>query len=183
MLRVGLGKTAAGGAARIDGRILRSRGSGVRATGSVVLLVGALLSGCVTSSETTPDGRAPRTAAAPAPRAPAFKPGMRAVRVLRGHGDGHADATATVKPTGTSAIPVPDEALLKRQPPPDCEMRTQPAGVGPTEVKLAVYDYERQCYRQVETVVRGRLDALQDAVDETLKALERARTVSRGHRN
>jgi len=83
------------------------------------------------------------------------------------------DVTATIKPAPLSAsIPLPDEALLKRQPPPECELRTQPAGLSPTDVKVATYDYERQCYRQVEAITRGRLDALQDAVGETIKAVK-----------
>ena len=77
---------------------------------------------------------------------------------------------ATAKPP--APIPLPAEALLKRQSPPDCELKTQPAGTNPADVKLMTLDYERQCYKQVEGIVRGRLDTLQDAVGETIKAVK-----------
>jgi hypothetical protein len=134
------------------------------------LLVGALLlSGCASNPELASNEAAPRAGASSSKSALPSKAKVATLRAVRDHADARADVTATIKP---APIPLPDEALLKRQPAPDCEMRTQPAGVGPTEVKLATYDYERQCYRQVETIVRGRLDALQEAVDETVKAVK-----------
>ena len=33
-------------------------------------------------------------------------------------------------------------------------------------------DYEQQCYRQSESNVRGRLHSLQDAVGETIRAVQ-----------
>jgi len=38
-----------------------------------------------------------------------------------------------------------------------------------TRMKL---DYEQQCFRQAETNVRGRLDRLQDSVEETIQAVK-----------
>jgi hypothetical protein len=124
-----------------------------RALCAPVLLLAAavLLAGCVTDN---PDGTTTGTARLTA---------RANVRV-------HAPRlrTAVRRP----AIPLPDAALLKRQPPPDCQLNTQPAGVNPTEVRVAVLDYERQCYRQVEGIVRERLDRLQDAVGKTVKAVK-----------
>lgn len=34
---------------------------------------------------------------------------------------------------------------------------------------MVTLDYERQCYRQAEEIVRARLDALQEAVRDTVK--------------
>jgi len=55
-------------------------------------------------------------------------------------------------------------ALLTPQPAPDCAFKG-PLGTPPTaeEVRMKL-DYEAQCYRQAESIVRTRLDDLQDAV-------------------
>jgi len=37
---------------------------------------------------------------------------------------------------------------------------------------LQKLDYEQQCYRQSESNARGRLHALQDAVEDTIRAVE-----------
>jgi hypothetical protein len=93
------------------------------------------------------------------------------------HGD---DGTVgALAPTTTTArparIPLPDKSLLERQGPPDCELKTEPAAPSEAEVRIKILDHERRCYRQVEGIVRGRLDKLQDAVDATITAIE-ART-------
>ena len=69
-------------------------------------------------------------------------------------------------------IPLPDRTLLQRQPEPDCIFRgtiSSPMTVEELRQKL---DYEQQCYRQSESNVRGRLHSLQDAVEETIRAVE-----------
>jgi hypothetical protein len=33
-------------------------------------------------------------------------------------------------------------------------------------------DYQQQCYRQAEGIVRTRLDTLQDSVEDTIKAVK-----------
>jgi hypothetical protein len=68
-------------------------------------------------------------------------------------------------------IPVPDRALMQRQPEPDCAYKgtlSSPATAEETRMKL---DYEQQCYRQSEFIVRGRLHNLQDSVEETIEAV------------
>jgi hypothetical protein len=68
------------------------------------------------------------------------------------------------------AMPLPDPALLRRQPKIDCAFRrsvSDPITAEETRQKL---DYEQQCYQAAERIVRARLEALQDAVQKTIKA-------------
>jgi hypothetical protein len=74
--------------------------------------------------------------------------------------------------TARARIPLPDRTLLIRQPEPDCTFRgtiSSPMTIEELRQKL---DYEQQCYRQSESNVRVRLHSLQDAVEETIKAVE-----------
>jgi hypothetical protein len=67
------------------------------------------------------------------------------------------------------AMPLPDPALLRRQPKIDCAFRgpvSDPITAEETRQKL---DYEQQCYQAAERLVRARLEALQDAVKKTIK--------------
>jgi hypothetical protein len=81
----------------------------------------------------------------------------------------------------------PKAALLKAQPAPNCELKTasldpaqeQPADppsandADPDVALRAKLDYERQCYRHAELIARERLQNLQEAVQETVRALKR----------
>ena len=69
-------------------------------------------------------------------------------------------------------IPLPDHTLLQRQPEPDCTFRGTISSPMTAEELRQKLDYEQQCYRQSESNVRGRLNSLQDAVEETIKAVE-----------
>jgi hypothetical protein len=69
-------------------------------------------------------------------------------------------------------IPVPDQSLLTPQPEPDCDFKPVESDAA-SHVKL---DYERQCYRQAEIIVRTRLQLLQASVGEMLKAAILGRT-------
>ena len=64
---------------------------------------------------------------------------------------------------------LPSPPLLDPQPAPDCEFKT----TEPKTDELQKLDYERQCYRHAEMIVRGRLELLQSSVDETIKAVKR----------
>jgi len=75
--------------------------------------------------------------------------------------------------TTRASIPLPDRALLQRQPAPDCAFRAPVSSPMTAEEIRQKLDYEQQCYRQSESNVRGRLHTLQDAVGETIKAVER----------
>ena len=74
--------------------------------------------------------------------------------------------------TARARIPLPDRTLLQRQAEPDCAFRgtiSSPMTVEELRQKL---DYEQQCYRQSEANARVRLHDLQDAVEETIRAVE-----------
>ena len=82
-----------------------------------------------------------------------------------------------------SRIPVPSAALLKSQPDPACEYKADKVGrpdnpksgdaEGDAAALRAKLDYERQCYRHAEIIVRQRLHALQASVRVTMRAIER----------
>jgi hypothetical protein len=67
----------------------------------------------------------------------------------------------------STPIPVPAASLLSPQPEPSCEISDINAD---ERQKL---DYERQCYRHAEMIVRSRLHVLQGAVDKTISAIKR----------
>ena len=73
--------------------------------------------------------------------------------------------------TGAS-IPLPDTALLEPQSAPDCEYRGRPTGNAGEDARVRL-DYQQQCYRQAEGIVRTRLDNLQESVGETIRAVKR----------
>lgn len=76
----------------------------------------------------------------------------------------------TSKSAGSkTSIPLPDRALLARQPEPDCEFKTKEADAD----GLRKLDYERQCYRHADMIARDRLELLQNSVDKTIKAVTR----------
>jgi hypothetical protein len=65
-------------------------------------------------------------------------------------------------------IPLPAMQLLTPQPEPDCK----PSDTSIDERQKL--DYERQCYRHAEMIVRSRLQLLQGSVDETIRAVRRS---------
>jgi hypothetical protein len=77
-------------------------------------------------------------------------------------------------------IPRPGGALLEKQPEPACDFKSElPDGDDPV---ITILDYERQCYRHAEIIVRGRLDRLQSSTGETVKAADRQRPGARHHK-
>jgi len=68
------------------------------------------------------------------------------------------------KPTPATPIPLPGAALLVRQAEPSCE----PTDLTDERQKV---DYQRQCYRHAEMIVRARLELLQGSVDRTISAV------------
>src|SRR5262245_8068477 len=74
--------------------------------------------------------------------------------------------------TGIAQIPLPNPALLQRQRVPDCAFRGQANSPPTAEETHQKLDYEHQCYRQSEAIVRRRLDQLQDSVHEMIKAVK-----------
>jgi hypothetical protein len=79
---------------------------------------------------------------------------------------------ATRMLTARARIPLPDRTLLQRQPEPDCSFRGTTSSPMTVEELRQKLDYEQQCYRQSESNVRVRLHSLQDAVEDTIRAVE-----------
>ena len=76
-----------------------------------------------------------------------------------------ANKVSHVRTASKRRIPRPDQSLLKPQPPADCAFKgplSNPMTVEETRMKL---DYEQQCYRHPEMIVRARLEQLQKAVE------------------
>jgi hypothetical protein len=86
----------------------------------------------------------------------------------------HAGVRGSHNRTVPSArSPQPDQSLLEPQPPPDCAFKgpiSNPVTAEETRVKL---DYEQQCYRHSEMIVRARLQQLQNSVREQTKPSSR----------
>jgi hypothetical protein len=82
---------------------------------------------------------------------------------------GTANASLAARPRLGTPIPLPGRALLSPPAEPDCEFKaTDPK----TDERMKL-DYERQCYRHAEMIVRSRLELLQSSVDKTIKAVKR----------
>ena len=74
---------------------------------------------------------------------------------------------------GIRGVPPPDQSLLEPQPPPDCAFK-EPLSNPPTpeETRMKL-DYEEQCYRQSEMIVRTRLEQLQKSIEKATKPTSR----------
>jgi hypothetical protein len=81
-----------------------------------------------------------------------------------------ANADISGRPASRTPIPLPDRTLLNPQPEPDCKFT---AGDSDADRRQKL-DYERQCYRHAEMIVRSRLRLLQGSVGETIKAVKRS---------
>jgi hypothetical protein len=98
-----------------------------------------------------------------------WKPSSRSASIARGRTASRpANAEKPIERGAKIPIPLPAAVLLTPQPEPSCE---PPDSTADERQKL---DYERQCYRHAEMIVRGRLRLLQDSVDETIDALSRS---------
>ena len=60
-----------------------------------------------------------------------------------------------------------DQALLARQPSPQCDRAAPLEGVPADQARAAALDYEQQCYRQLAQRTHARLVALQEAAAKT----------------
>ena len=69
-----------------------------------------------------------------------------------------------------SPITLPAAPLLSPQPEPSYELGT----TGSNANERQKLDYERQCYRHAEMIVRSRLRLLKDSVDKTIGAFKRS---------
>jgi hypothetical protein len=96
--------------------------------------------------------------------APAARPRSTAPRI--------AKTGASNKPASRLPIPLPDQALLDPQPDPSCEFKASPTDPKTDEAVRMKLDYERQCHRHAEIIVRSRLQQLQVSIGATIKAVK-----------
>jgi PBP1b-binding outer membrane lipoprotein LpoB len=82
-------------------------------------------------------------------------------------------ANAGTSTPRAAAIPLPPQALVTAQPAPNCELESALGDVSAADAVRAKLDYQQQCYRQAEGLVRARLHALQSAVEATARAVKR----------
>jgi TPR repeat protein len=73
-----------------------------------------------------------------------------------------APVSAQQAGSASERSPLPDASLLAPQPEPDCAFKTN----DPNATERQQLDYERQCYRHAEMIVRDRLQMLQNAIKE-----------------
>jgi hypothetical protein len=78
-----------------------------------------------------------------------------------------------------AAIPLPDQALLRRQPEPDCTFRGQVSTPMTAEETRQKLDFEQQCYAGWERIVRARLHQLQDYVQKMIQRRKAAEDCSK----
>jgi hypothetical protein len=135
-------------------RILPSKWTRVCAGIAAVALCTVVLGGCATRPATQAEAKAQAKIQSKA-QAKFVKP-KPASRML----------------SARARIPLPDRTLLQRQAEPDCIFRGMISSPMTVEELRQKLDYEQQCYRQSESNVRGRLHSLQDAVEETIRAVE-----------
>jgi hypothetical protein len=64
-----------------------------------------------------------------------------------------------------------DPDLLKRQMAPDCEFKSTVQADSELALCALKLDYEQQCYRQSESILRSRMERLQDAVTKIIESL------------
>jgi hypothetical protein len=125
------------------------------------------LVGCsgTTSSKMISQTASSRKSAEPKPRTPIAQQSTARRRTI-------SETTNTEKFTeakSRAAIPLPAAPLLSPQAEPSCEFQAKDSNADERQ-KL---DYERQCYRHSEMIVRNRLQLLQDSVDKTISAVKR----------
>jgi hypothetical protein len=89
-------------------------------------------------------------------------------RTPKPHQKTKTTAEPKTKTLSKVSVPLPDRALLVSAVEPDCEFRT----TDPNADERQKLDYERQCYRHAELIVRDRLMRLQEQVRRTARAID-----------
>lgn len=90
-------------------------------------------------------------------------------------------AAPIFQPAARLSILLPDPELLKRQSPPDCQF-TPSADDDVALRTIMKLDYEQQCYRRSESIMRSRMELLQDAVNKAIESLSPHNDASRPER-
>ena len=134
----------------------------------VVVIWAIVLTGCgrITPSHMISQTANSKKFTEPKSRTPSPPPSTTRSRMI-------SQAVSTKKFTESKSrtpIPLPAAPLLSPQPEPSCEFETTGSNAGERQ-KL---DYERQCYRHAEMIVRSRLQLLQGSVEETISLVNRS---------
>jgi hypothetical protein len=74
------------------------------------------------------------------------------------------------RPRPQPRIALNDPDLLKRQTAPDCEFKSTVPADSELALRALKLDYQ-QCYRQSESILRARMERLQDAVNKIIESL------------
>jgi hypothetical protein len=83
------------------------------------------------------------------------------------------NAAPDFRAASKSSISLPNPQLLERQPAPDCQFKLAAKADGDLALRTIMkLDHEQQCYRQSESILRARLEELQDAVSKTIGSLK-----------
>jgi len=69
------------------------------------------------------------------------------------------------------SIALPEPELLVHQAAPDCEFKSS-VEADTDALRVIKLDYEQQCYRQSESILRARMERLQDAVSKAIQSLK-----------
>jgi hypothetical protein len=77
----------------------------------------------------------------------------------------------SIAPEPQSRILLNDPDLLKRQTAPDCEFKSTVQADSELALRATKLDYEQQCYRQSESILRSRMERLQDAVTKIIESV------------
>jgi hypothetical protein len=80
----------------------------------------------------------------------------------------NVDADALPRPN----IPLPEAGLLEPPLTPDCEFKSATEIEDAAALRAMKLDYEQQCYRQSELILRARMERLQDAVRKTIESVK-----------
>ena len=71
-----------------------------------------------------------------------------------------------IRAVSKQLIYLPERSLLQPQPEPDCAFKGSLSNPATAEEMRMKLDYEQQCYRQAEAIVRTRLQQLQNSLDK-----------------
>jgi hypothetical protein len=75
-------------------------------------------------------------------------------------------------PASERSIALPEPELLVHQAAPDCEFKSAVQTDNDLALRIIKLDYEQQCYRQSESILRARMERLQDAVSKAIQSLK-----------
>jgi hypothetical protein len=86
--------------------------------------------------------------------------------------DNSRQASGSAAASHRPRIGLPEPELLERQAAPDCEFKSDAQADNEAAARAMKLDYEEQCYRQSEFILRARMERLQDAVRKTIESLK-----------